>query len=366
MEKISLNDLSRPGPEQEAIKAAILRVVERGWFIHGPELRQFETEFAAYCGAPHAIGVANGTDAIELSLRALGVTPDNDVIVAANAGMYSATAVRSIGATLVFADVDNRHLVLNASSAQAAMTSRTRAIVVTHLYGRMADMTSLCAFAERAGIALIEDCAQAHGARQNGRAAGTWGDAGCFSFYPTKNLGAMGDAGMITCRDEGVASRLRRLRQYGWEEKYVSIEGPARNSRLDEMQAAVLRVKLPLLDERNARRRQIARRYAATPCNGLRHPDVGGDDYVAHLYVVRTHARESLRQHLAECGIATDIHYPLLDTQQPVLKNHVAENLRLPVSEASVHQIVSLPCYAELRDEEVDRVCAAIKEWTPT
>jgi dTDP-3-amino-2,3,6-trideoxy-4-keto-D-glucose/dTDP-3-amino-3,4,6-trideoxy-alpha-D-glucose/dTDP-2,6-dideoxy-D-kanosamine transaminase len=365
MQQIALNDLARHvSTQREALMDAMTRVLDRGWFVLGPELEAFESEFAAYCGMPHAIGVANGTDAIELALRALGIGAGDEVILAANAGMYSTTALRAIGITPVFADVDDRHLVLDAACVDAALTPRTRAVIATHLYGRMADITSLRALADRAGIALIEDCAQAHGARQQGRLAGSLGDAACFSFYPTKNLGALGDAGLVACRDASVAQRVRRLRQYGWDQKYVAIDGPARNSRLDELQAAILRVVLPLLDGWNARRRQIARHYAAIEHPALRHPDVDGEDYVAHLYVVRTHARDSLRQHLASHGIASDIHYPLLDTQQPVLRGLVADSA-LPISAAAANQVLSLPCYPELTDAEVQRVCAALACWTP-
>ncbi len=364
MQQIALNDLARHvSAYREALMQAMARVVDRGWFVLGPELEAFESEFAAYCAVAHAIGLANGTDAIELALRALGIGAGDRVIVAANAGMYSATALRAIGITPVFADVNDRHLVLDAASVRAALTPDTRAVIVTHLYGRMADMASLRKLADDVGIALIEDCAQAHGASQHGRRAGSWGDAACFSFYPTKNLGALGDAGLVTCTDAALAQRVRRLRQYGWERKYVVVDGPARNSRLDELQAAVLRVCLPLLDVWNARRKEIASRYAAVEHPGLRHPDVAGDDYVAHLYVVRTTARDALRAHLGACGIATDIHYPLLDTQQPVLRE-MASTTELPVSTAAAGQVLSLPCYPELTDAEVQRVCAALASWT--
>lgn len=365
MPTIALNDLSRTGPEHETVKAAILRVIDSGWYIQGPELEKFELEFAAYCGADHAIGVANGTDAIELGLRALGVNVGDEVVIAANAGFYSATALRAIGATPVFADVDDEHLVMDPDAVRSAVTAKTKAIVVTHLYGRMADMRRLRELADRAGIALFEDCAQSHGARQHGRFAGAWGDAASFSFYPTKNLGALGDAGLITTRAADVAGRARRLRQYGWERKYVSVDGPARNSRLDEIQAAVLRVKLPLLDGRNARRREIARRFATTKHERIRHPDTGGEDYVAHLYVVRSDARDSLRGHLHANGIASDVHYPLLDIRQPVLQSSPGARTPLPVSERAAGEILSLPCHAELTDAEVSRICDALATWKP-
>jgi len=365
MDKIALNDLRRHATaHRELLDEAISRVLARGWFILGPELEAFESEFAAYCGAQHAVGVANGTDAIELTLRAFNVGAGCEVVLAANAGMYSATALSAIGALPVFADVADDHMVLTAESVENVLTSRTRAIIVTHLYGRMADMQPLRTLADKTGIALIEDCAQAHGARHKGRRAGAWGDAASFSFYPTKNLGALGDAGMVTCAGAELAQRVRRLRQYGWERKYVAVDGPARNSRLDEMQAAVLRSKLPLLDGWNARRRNIASRYAKVVHPALRHPDVSGEDYVAHLYVVRSPDRDSLRDHLATRGIASEVHYPLLDSQQPVLRGVVAPT-SLPVSQKATDTILSLPCYPELEEFEVESVCRALAEWAP-
>lgn len=309
------------------------------------------------------MGVANGTDAIELGLRALGIHAGDEVVIAANAGMYAATALHAIGASARYADVDATHLVLDPDAVASAITPRTQAIVVTHLYGRMADMTRFRALADRKKLMLFEDCAQAHGARHANRRAGAWGDAASFSFYPTKNLGALGDGGLVTTREANVAARLKRLRQYGWEKKYVVVDGPSRNSRLDEMQAAVLSAKLPLLDGWNSRRREIAKRYAATSHAHLQHPDVEGDDYVAHLYVVRSHARDSLRKHLQNSGIGSEIHYPLLDTQQPISQS--AGPVCLPVSERAAQEILSLPCYPELSDAEISHVCNTLASWDP-
>ena len=362
---LAINDLSRlVRNERGRIMAAIARVVDRGWFVLGPELEAFETEFARYCGVAHAVGVANGTDAIELALRALGVACGNEVVVAANAGFYSTTALRAIGAQPVHADVDQRHLNIDPSAAAMAITPRTKAIIATHLYGRMADVTALRDLCSRHGLALLEDCAQAHGARRGGIVAGAWGNAAAFSFYPTKNLGALGDAGLVTCHDDRTALRLRRLRQYGWKDKYVAIDGPARNSRLDEIQAAVLRERLPTLDARNRRRREIAIAYAAVRHPAITHPDVDGDDYVAHLYVVRTSHRDALREHLRGRGIASDVHYPVLDADQPVLCGQIAR-CALPVSALATAEIVSLPCYPEMTDAEVSQVSDALATWKP-
>jgi aminotransferase EvaB len=360
---IQINNLSlHTNALREPLLAAITRVIDSGWFILGPELEAFEREFAAWCGAAHAIGVANGTEAIELALRALGVKAGDEVVVAANAGMYSTTALLAIGATPIFADVDARHLNIDPTAVTTVISPRTKAIIATHLYGRMAQMPELKSLASQHGIALLEDCAQAHGASLDGVRAGAWGDAASFSFYPTKNLGALGDGGLVTCRDSAIAERLRRLRQYGWAKKYVVVDGPARNSRLDEIQAAVLRLKLPLVDGWNTRRREIATRYAAVAHPQLQHPDVTGSDYVAHLYVVRTLQRESLQRHLAQAGIGTDIHYPLLDPQQAVLHD-VGSLRRLPVSLAASAAVLSLPCYPELSADAVMQVCAALADW---
>ena len=362
MEIIKLNDLNRHTRAcREAVMAAITRVVDSGWFILGPELEAFEREFAAYCGAAHGVGVANGTEAIELALRAFDVGPGDEVVIAANAGFYAATALRAVGATPVYADVDERQLTLAPAAVAAAIGPATKAVIATHLYGRMAPMPALKSVLAGRAVALIEDCAQAHGACLDGVRAGAWADAAGFSFYPTKNLGALGDGGMVTCRDPDVAQRLRRLRQYGWSQKYVVVEGPARNSRLDELQAAVLRAKLPHLDRWNRRRREIAAAYAGVAHPRIRHPAVTGDDYVAHLYVLRTGQRDDLGRHLHASGIGSDIHYPVLDSRQPVWRN--ARFAPLPVSEAAVGEVLSLPCYPELDDAEVARVCAALASW---
>ena len=364
MTRIAFNDLGRhTSAHRDALLGAMTRVLDRGWFVLGPELAALEKSIAEFCGASHAVGVANGTDAIELGLRALGIVCGDEVIVCANAGMYSTTALRAIGAKPVYVDIDPASFNIDPACVAVAITSQTRAIIATHLYGRMADMPALRKIADDAGVALLEDCAQAIGARIDDRRAGAWGDAASFSFYPTKNLGALGDAGMVTCRDSDVADRLRRLRQYGWASKYVAVEGPARNSRLDEMQAAILSVQLPLLEGWNERRRAVARRYAEVKHPKLQHPNAQGADYVAHLYVIRTDARDSLRTHLEAHDITTDIHYPVLDTQQPAMKDFAG--VQLPESERATAEILSLPCYPELTDDEVERVCAALRAWQP-
>ncbi len=244
------------------IDAAIARVLDREWYILGPEVEAFERAFAAYCGARHCIAVGNGTDALQLAVRALGIDGDGRVATAPNAGGYATTAILQAGVAPHYIDVDPDTLLIDAdafAAAAAATAPQLRAVVVTHLYGRMADVAAIAAVARERGIAIIEDCAQAHGARRGGRMAGTLGDVGCFSFYPTKNLGALGDAGALITDDDALARRLRSLRTYGWSSKYHCADEGGSNSRMDELQAAVLSVKLPHLDAWNARRRAIAR-----------------------------------------------------------------------------------------------------------
>jgi len=363
---IALNDLARHhAPLAAELEAAMARVHARGWYILGPEVAAFEHEFAAYVGAAECVAVANGTDALELALRALAMGPDDAVATVANAGMYSTTAIRAAGATPTYVEIDASTLQMDPAALAAALTPRTRALIVTHLYGRFAHIDLLGQIARERGVALIEDCAQAHGARIAGGMAGSHGRLGCFSFYPTKNLGALGDAGAIVTGDRDLASRLRALRTYGWGTKYHCTMEGGMNSRMDELQAAVLRAKLPHLDRWNLRRREIAARYT----KAIRHPyvvlppsvDDGSD--VAHLYVVRSRARESLREHLKSAGIATDIHYPVPDHRQPGAG--IVPSKGLARTDRACAEVLSLPCYPELTDAEVDAVAAACNRWQP-
>jgi dTDP-4-amino-4,6-dideoxygalactose transaminase len=358
---IALNDLARHhAPLRAELEAAMARVHARGWYILGPEVEGFEREFAAFVGAAECVAVGNGTDALELALRALAIGPGAAVATVANAGMYATTAIRATGARPLYVEVDASSLLMDPAALASVQAADVRAVFVTHLYGRMADVDRLAWIARERGLALIEDCAQAHGAASGGRMAGTHGVLGCYSFYPTKNLGALGDAGDL-------AARLRALRTYGWGAKYhVAMEG-GMNSRMDELQAAVLRAKLPHLDGWNLRRRDIAARYAAT----IRHPAItlpdpgGGEANVSHLYVVRTRDRESLRAHLAASGVATDVHYPVPDHRQPGGGDAapVGPHRGLPVTERACAEVLSLPCYPELAAAEVDAVVAACNRW---
>jgi dTDP-4-amino-4,6-dideoxygalactose transaminase len=363
---IALNDLARHhAPLRAELDAAIARVNDRGHYILGPEVEAFEREFAAYCGAASCIAVGNGTDALELALRALGVGADDEVATVANAGGYATTAIRATGATPVYADMDEATLNADPTSLAERLTPRTRAIVVTHLYGRLADVEAIARIAKERDLALIEDCAQAHGAARGGRKAGTFGAVGCYSFYPTKNLGALGDAGALVTNDTTLAARIAELRTYGWRGKYRVAAPGGMNSRMDEVQAAVLRVKLPRLDAWNARRREIARRYAASIANPaialLPRPDDGSD--VAHLYVVRAKDRDALRVHLASADIATDIHYPVPDHRQAGWTSAASPSLLR--TERACDEVLSLPCYPELAEAEIAAVAAACNSWRP-
>ena len=332
------------------IQAAIKRVLDRGWYILGPEVEAFEREFADYCGAGHCVGVGNGTDALELALRALALPRGSRVLTVANAGGYSTTAILAAGLTPVYADVDPQTMTMQPLPADV------RAVIATHLYGRMAPMPAILAAA--GGVPVIEDCAQAHGAMLDGRKAGTWGTLGCFSFYPTKNLGALGDGGAVITRDAVLGARLRELRQYGWRSKYRSEVAGGRNSRLDEMQAAILRAKLPHLDTWNRQRREIALRYnEAFRDLPLQTPTALDEAHIAHLYVVRSTARDRIREVLAGAGIATDVHYPVPDYRQPSMPDADL----LPTTEDCCRTVLTLPCFPELTDAEVTRIIAAVK-----
>lgn len=359
---IALNDLLRQTTAlHHELAAAVNRVLASGWYILGRECAAFEAEFAAYCGVAHCVSVANGTDALELALRSLGVGPGHTVATVANAGGYSTTAIRAAGAEPLYIDIDPSTMNMSASDLAARMTPSVRAVIATHLYGRMAHMPALLAVTSRAAVPLVEDCAQAHGASTGGKKAGSWGTLACFSFYPTKNLGALGDGGAVTTNDGTLAKKVKSLSQYGWSAKYQNAEY-GRNSRLDEMQAAILRAKLPHLDGWNVRRRAIAATYsAALVGKPVECPRDFDEAYVAHLYVIRCQARHQVQAALKACGIATDIHYPVPDHWQEAARGTTAAATELPATEQAVCEILTLPCYAELEDCEISAVARALQ-----
>ncbi|MDH3410936.1 MAG: DegT/DnrJ/EryC1/StrS family aminotransferase [Gammaproteobacteria bacterium] len=343
------------------LASAVQRVMDSHWYILGKEVSEFEREFAEYCGVPYCVGLANGTDALELALRSVGAGEGDRVVLAANAGFYGSTAVRIIGAVPVYTDVDPQTLTLAPTALRKVLEKGVKAIIVTHLYGQLADVTTIVDLAAEFDVPVIEDCAQAHGAARGGRRAGAFGHVGCFSFYPTKNLGALGDGGAVITSRAEIAARVRRLRQYGWGAKY-HVEAPGgRNSRLDEIQAAVLRAKLRHLDAWNARRRAVARSYNEAFVElPARFPPSTGEDYVAHLYVLRVANRARFRKVLNERGVASDVHYPVPDHLQPGYPCEDGKGA-LPVTEAACDSVVSLPCFPGIKDEQVEQVIEAVK-----
>lgn len=362
-----INDLkAHTAQSMQGVDHAIRRVLSRGWYVLGPEVQRFELDFAAYVGVSACKSVANGTDALDLALRAAGIGPGDNVATVANAGMYATTAVLAAGATPHFMDVALESSVVTSAEVERAIAEGANAIVVTHLYGLAApDIRGIVALCRNAGVTLIEDCAQAHGAMVGDRRVGSFGDIGCFSFYPTKNLGALGDGGAVVANDPGFIEKVGRLRQYGWASKYmVSIAG-GRNSRLDEIQAAILSELLPQLDQWNARRRQIATQYSSRILNSdVMVPAARGSEYVAHLFVVRSAHRDSLRTYLATRDIASDVHYPIPDHRQPVFGGRFT-SAALPNTERLANEVLTLPCYPEMSAEDVDRVVEAVNAWRP-
>ena len=359
-----INDIKRQNQAlADELSKAIESVFERGWYILGPEVEAFEQEFASYCGVACCVSVANGTDALELAVRSLELGEGAFVATVANAGMYATTAIKQAGSRPLYVDVSAETMTMDPVALGSCISGNTGAVIVTHLYGQMAAITEIRDIARAAGVPLIEDCAQAHGAEIDGRKAGAWGTIGCFSFYPTKNLGALGDGGAIITNDETIASRVRKLRQYGWASKYHSDVAGGRNSRLDELQAAMLRVKLRRLDIWNQRRREIACRYsAAFDGMPLVVPHASSKSYVAHLYVVRSAARNQLRKQLESSGIATDIHYPVPDyAQKSFTANAAATPMTLPVTEACCAQVLTLPCFPEMSSAEIDQVIQGVR-----
>jgi len=361
--------------QSAAIDDAVRRTMAGGRYILGPEVAAFETEFADFVGAAHGVGVANGTDAIAIALRAIGAGPGDAVISVSNSAVASTVAIRATGATPLFVDVDPEHGLMEVAQVETLLTmaadgaldvpaDRIKAILPVHLYGRCVDMHALVALGARFGTAIIEDCAQAHGARFDGRMAGTFGAFGCFSFYPTKNLGAIGDGGALVTSDSALRERATLLREYGWKQRYVSdIEGG--NSRLDELQAALLRVKLPLLERRNAARIAIAARYREK----IRHDDVyvpvppADDGHVYHQFVVRTRQRDALQSHLKRHGIGSLVHYPSAIHQQRAYSDPRYRPLPLVTTERWAAEVLSLPMFPQLAIADVDRVADAINRW---
>jgi dTDP-4-amino-4,6-dideoxygalactose transaminase len=361
----SINDLVRhTQPIQALLETAIERVLRSGWFVLGAEVKAFEEEFSSYCGTSHCVSLANGTDALELALRALNIGPGKTVLTVANAGMYSTIAILAVGAKPVYVDISSDTLLIDIADLQQTLEQQpVDAVILTHLYGLLVDVPKIIQLTRARGIPIIEDCAQAHGAIRHKKKAGAFGDIGCFSFYPTKNLGALGDSGAIVTDHTKLAERIRQLRQYGWSGKYHADLAGGCNSRMDEIQAAVLRTKLPLLDGWNARRREIAARYTEKIANhAVITPTIHTEDSVAHLYVIRSSKRDSLKQHLAQANIPSDIHYPIPDYLQTSCR-HLFEGIDKQVTLRACSEVLTLPCFPEMSDNEVDAVIDRINSW---
>ncbi|KPN77492.1 aminotransferase [Shewanella sp. Sh95] len=351
---------------QQELKDACARVIDSGWYIMGNELTQFETEFAAYCGTKHAIGVANGLDALILTLRAwkeLGkLQAGDEVIVQANTYIASVLAITENDLVPVLVEPNPASYNLDPATLVAAITPKTKAILPVHLYGQLCPMSDIMAIAKAHNLLVLEDCAQAHGAEINGKRAGNWGDAAAFSFYPGKNLGALGDAGAITTNNDELAQTLKALRNYGSHKKYENLYQGV-NSRLDEIQAAMLRVKLRHLEAETARRQHIAQTYRDHISNPLIIlPQVTEElAHVWHLFVVRCQNREALQQHLADRGIQTLIHYPIPPHKQLAYQQYA--EMHLPLTEQIHQQVLSIPLDPTMSDAAVKQVIVAMNEF---
>lgn len=341
------------------IDAAIHRVLTSGRLILDREVEGFESAFARYCGCAHGIGVNSGTDAIQVALRAAGVGPGDEVITVPNTSVATVSAICSAGARPVFADIVPESMLIDPGAIAGRITPRTKAVIPVHLYGRVAEMDAIMEIAGNRGLTVIEDCAQAPGATYGGRKAGSIGHAGCFSFYPTKNLGAYGDAGMVVTNDGTLAGLARTIRTYGWEERDMSLRHGI-NSRLDELQAAILTAKLPRLDAWNRRRRRIAARYTEK-LRGLPVVTPAADDgHAYHLYVIRTRERDALREFLRARGVLTLIHYPVPLHLQPAYADPGHGPGSFPEAERAQREILSLPLWPEMTDGEVETVCSRL------
>ena len=368
MREVAVIPAANPAAQYRSCKAeidkAIQRVLDRGWYILGQEVLAFEAEFAAYIGVDFAIGVGSGTEALHLALRACDVGPGDEVVTVAHTAVATVAAIELCGALPVMADIEAGRLTLNPGNLEHLITPLTKAIVPVHLYGQPADIVPILEIARQHDIKVIEDCAQAHGAMYHGRRVGSYGDMACFSFYPTKNLGALGDGGMVVTNDPALAEKTRLRRQYGWTERYVS-DIPGWNSRLDELQAAILRVKLKYLDEANAARAHLAGEYNRLLADTdlvlqVEYPE---SKHVYHLYVVRSSRRNELQAFLKAQGIGTGIHYPVPVHLQPAYRGRLLVPYELTETECVAREILSLPIYPELAQSDVKMIAKAVVEF---
>jgi dTDP-4-amino-4,6-dideoxygalactose transaminase len=346
---------------KDEIDAAVLDALESSQFILGPNVAAFEQEVAGYLGANHAVAVASGTDALHLALLAAGIGPGDEVITSTFTFIATAEAVRYVGATPVFVDIDSRTFNIDPVQVERAITPRTRAVIPVHLFGQPAHLKAITQICDRHGLLLIEDCAQSFGATADGRKTGTYGAAGCYSFFPSKNLGCYGDGGLVVCKTEEMADRLRMLRNHGSRQRYHH-ETIGYNSRLDEIQAAILRVKLRRIDEFNEGRRRVASLYNEILWDMVQTPLIDGNGlHVYHQYTVMTNHRELLMDRLAKAGIASAIYYPMPLHRQPVFADAYSDAI-LPVAEHVASRCMSLPIYPEMPEESIRLVAETISE----
>jgi dTDP-4-amino-4,6-dideoxygalactose transaminase len=363
---IPLNDLARTKNASAETIGVLSKVLESGCWINGPEQRAFEVEFANYLGVAHFLGVASGTDAIEIALRALGCTLGSKIVTVANAGAYTTVAAKLIGCEVIYCDVDPETLVMNVESLSNVLSSEIDVVVVTHLYGNIAPVIKIKDVCDRFGVKIIEDCAQAAGGTIDGRRVGSIGNIGTYSFYPTKNLGGCGDGGGLSTNELHLAHILSKLRQYGWGEKY-NIQLPnGRNSRLDEIQAAILRLNLEDLDERNQRRRSILCQYSeALAQSGIKLVTNSSAQSAAHLAILKFPnkvTRDLFRAYMSSKGIATEIHYPIIDVDQVAYRQEIQVSSLLN-SKAAVDLIVTIPLFPQMTGAEVAYIASALRQF---
>lgn len=361
--------VANPKAEYQLLKNEILgaieNVLDNGHYILGGEVKKFESEFAGYLGVRYCTGVASGTDALILALKALNVVPGDEIITVSHTAVATVAAIELCGAAPVFCDIEPVSRCIDPEKIKGLIGKKTKAIIPVHIYGHPANMAEICKIAEDEGIGVIEDCSQAHGAEINGVKVGNFGHIGTYSFYPTKNLGTYGDGGAVVTNSEELHERINLLRQYGWAERYISsVQGM--NSRLDEIQAAILNVKLKYLDQNIKKRRSIAEKYSkAINIPGIKLPEeVPGYLHAYHLYVIETGERDKLAEYLSSKNISTALHYPKAVHQQPAYERRLKGYDQLQETERLYNGILTLPLFAELSDEEVNTICQAFMEWS--
>ena len=360
------NPLAQFQSHQAEIEKAVLRVMRGPRYILGPEVEALEREFASYIGVSHAIGVANATDAIELTLRSLGIGRGDEVITVSHTAVATVAGIEAAGATPVLVDIEPDYYTMRPDQLEEVLSKKTKVVMPVHLYGQAADLGSILQFCKKHGLKMVEDVSQAHGATWRGQRVGSFGDAGCFSCYPTKNLGAIGDGGLITVKDPQLAQKIGMMREYGWHERYIS-ELPGRNSRLDELQAAILRIKLRHLDEDNGKRRQLSMSYTKLlNISGLVLPKTRADaEHVFHLYVVKARERKKILEALQAKDIYAGIHYPVPIHKQPAYRGRIRTARTMQISDALSAEVFSLPIYPEMTNQQLNEVVQAIQTLEP-